>query len=565
MVSKIRILSEQTINQIAAGEVIENPASVVKELLENAIDAGASRLTIEILGGGFQLIKISDDGSGMSPEDAALCLERHATSKIAEADDLLSLSTLGFRGEALATIAAISKFTLTTALEGTPALSLEAEGGKILSVGPAARSRGTTIEVRSLFYNVPARKKFQKSAAASSAEITKTVTQIALAHPEIGIELIQQNRSQFLLPAASHDDFFEGLKNRAQELLGEDFLRCLRPIELNEKDYKGKGLVADPLTTRHNRSGQYLFINRRPVFCLPVAYAVRDAYGTRISTDRHPLYLLHLTLSPSHVDVNVHPQKKEVRLRDESTLKYALHSAVNAALGIQVSDFSFSTAPAPDFTQPLVFKEEYEDFSPQQEIPLPPQLNIIGLFNRFLLVDAKSLSFSDSGVIWLDLAAASARLQFDSLLRNANTQPASQGLLLPLTLSFSRTEAELLRAHSDLLHKMGLCVRQAGETVFLIEAIPPFMNEGDVPQALQELLSELQGLERGKLQEEEKMRRLAGCISRRVSLRKTPYTVYEGRKLAEDLMRSSDPMHSPQGNKILFHMRENEIEDQFKN
>src|ERR1700722_17648934 len=196
MGNRIHLLSEQTINQIAAGEVIENPASVVKELIENGVDAGATHIRVEILSGGFQWIKISDDGSGMSPDEAVLSLQRHATSKIQNADDLFSLTTMGFRGEALASIAAISKMTLLTALESAPALRLEREGGKTIEGGPDVRARGTTIEVRSLFYNVPARKKFQKSAAASSAEITKVVTQLALAHPEVGFEFVQQNQVQ---------------------------------------------------------------------------------------------------------------------------------------------------------------------------------------------------------------------------------------------------------------------------------------------------------------------------------------------------------------------------------
>ena len=286
---QIRFLSELTINQIAAGEVIENPASVVKELIENAIDAGATHIKVDILAGGFQAIKVSDDGLGMSPEDAPLCLERHATSKIISSDDLFALTTMGFRGEALASIAAISKIRLLTAQEGKEAVDLEIEGGKILHTIPGARSRGTTMEVRSLFYNVPARKKFQKSPAASSAEITKVVTQLSLAHPDIGFELIQQGSSHFSLPVALRQDFLPLLKQRMEGVLSAEFIPSCRDLAFSESGYAGQGWIAEPHFSRHNRSGQFLFVNRRPVFCPAINYAIRDAYGTRLSTERHPV------------------------------------------------------------------------------------------------------------------------------------------------------------------------------------------------------------------------------------------------------------------------------------
>lgn len=587
MASKIRVLSEQTINQIAAGEVIENPASVVKELVENAIDACAKQVTIEIFAGGFQSIKITDDGSGMSPDDAVLSLERHATSKIFSTDDLLSLSTMGFRGEALASIAAISKMTLTTALENSPAIALEMEGGKISHVGPAARTRGTTIEIRSLFYNVPARKKFQKSAAASSSEITKIITQLALAHPEIGIELIQQGRSLFSLPSSSGEDFLSLLKRRAKVLLNEEFLLSTYPFELKEGQCTGEGLIADPLIARHNRSGQYLFVNRRPVYCPAIAYAIRDAYGTRLASDRHPVYLLHLSIASALVDVNVHPQKKEIRLREESMLKYAIHSAVNAALGGQLSsqDFSlsasipmaafaetsrFSYQTASDFTGTLPLREEL-NLPSHPEIALTHELQTIGLHGNYLLIDARSLSTffplgserHCSGIVFADLPAIEARVQFDSLIKHAHTLPLSQGLLMPLTLSFSRADTQLLNANAEVVGQLGLQVRQIGDTVFLIEAIPPFLEEGEIQKILEELICELQGLEKEKSEEQKRLHKLSACICRRMRSRRKAYCLSEAVDLMHRLLRSSDPRHCPQGKLTLFQIKEEEIENYF--
>lgn len=573
---KIRILSDLTINQIAAGEVIENPASVVKELVENAIDAGASHVKVETLGGGFQLLKISDDGTGMSPEDASLSLERHATSKIIEADDLNSLATMGFRGEALASIAAISKMRLLTATESGVAVELETEGGKIVHAGPSARSRGTTVEVRSLFFNVPARKKFQKSPAASSAEITKMVTQLALAHPEVGFELMQQGRSHFSLPAASGENLIALLKRRSDALLGMEFLPSCRDFSFKEMGCEGRGLIASPEFSRHNRSGQYLFVNHRPVYCPAISYAVRDAYGTRLSSDRHPVYLLHLTI-PSHlVDVNVHPQKKEIRLREESQLKYILSNAVNDALGNNaplaeesVSFSSFFEKPElPDFSSAFVFKEEREDPAPLA-LPLEQPISLVGLHGHYLLVNAESLPVLSEeqrkleGVVWIDLPAAESRITFDNIIRRAETGPISQGLLLPLSLSFSKAETELLLAHLEMVQKLGLVMRQAGDCAFLIEGVPPFLKEGDVRPALIEIIAELQGVEREKTQSEAALRKLAAQVSRKCRFQRHFYSHEEARLIVQRLMKAGDPFHCPQGKRTLFHIREKDIENYF--
>lgn len=554
MPNNIRVLSELTINQIAAGEVIENPASVVKELVENAIDAGSSQIHVEILGGGFQKIRVSDDGCGMSPEDAVLCLERHATSKIMSAEDLFSLSTMGFRGEALASIAAISKMTLLTALENASAIEWEAEAGKILRVGPSARARGTTIEVRSLFYNVPARKKFQKSAAACSAEVTRVMTQMALGNPEVGFSLIQQGREIFSVPPQ------DTLQNRAGVLLGKEFLLTTRPFSMNEKEFLGSGLISDPLHSRQNRSGQYLFINRRPVMCMPVAYALRDAYGTRIGSDRHPVYLLHLSIPAHLVDVNVHPQKREIRLKDESLLKYALHSAVNDALGsgeAVVFEKKVFEAPPPFSSEPLILKACEEPAAVQEKMPLQSEVQVIGVHGRYLIVSAESCPGKSSGVVWVDLPAAEARVQFDSLLRHAHDRPLSQGLLLPMTLSFSRADAQLIQSHLENLQRLGFEVRAIGETVFLIEGIPPFISEGEIAPIFEDLIADLPA-------KNDALRRLAANISRRMHSRKKCYSLVEAKRIFEELISSTDPFHCPQGKLTLQHVKEEEIENYFK-
>ncbi|WP_068468608.1 DNA mismatch repair endonuclease MutL [Candidatus Protochlamydia phocaeensis] len=335
--SKISILNEQTINKIAAGEVIENPSSVVKELVENSLDAGATEICVEIQGGGRQLIRISDNGCGMSPEDALLCLERHATSKIKEVEDIQDLLTMGFRGEAIPSIAAISKFSLLTCprLENkqTEGTLVSVEGGKLISSSPAARAPGTTMEVRSLFYNVPVRRKFQKSPSYDAQEILKILSALALGHPSVQFELISDQKSLFktpLLPA--HYTFQESLNKRIETLLGKEFASSLCPLHFEQAPYELKGFIGTPSHHKANRTGQYLFINQRAVYSPFIASAIREGYGTMLGTNRYPVFVLHLHLPGTFLDVNVHPQKKEVRLRQEHLLKTALIEAVQKAL-----------------------------------------------------------------------------------------------------------------------------------------------------------------------------------------------------------------------------------------
>ena len=581
MANKIRILPDPTINQIAAGEVIENPASVIKELVENAIDAGATSISIEVLSGGFQRIKISDNGSGMSPDDAVLSLQRHATSKIIDSRDLFALTTMGFRGEALASIAAISKMTLLTALENAPAVHLEIEGGKIHHVSPGARTQGTTIEVCSLFYNVPVRKKFQKSVAASSAEITKIVTQLALAHPEVGFELTQQKHSQLSLPSENEECFSVLLKRRAAALLGEEFLNSTHLLEMEEGNYKASGWIGDPLFSRHNRSGQYLFVNRRPVFCPLISFAIRDAYGTRLSRERHPMYLLHLSVLAELVDVNVHPQKKQIRLREEGIVKNALHSAVNRALFFNehsphpssVPSFEerklpsvLTTCSSPDFSAPLLFKEEANE-NLAQEFPLELEIDAIGLYRHYFLVEATSLPrpflFDTPGIVGIDLLAVESRLQFEAMTRYLNASFSSQSLLIPLTLSYSRAEAQLLGSHLEMIQKLGIQIREMGPTAFLIDAIPPFLEEEEVATILEGILAELQDIEKKKSWTEDQQRRLAARICRQTRNKSKSYTVTEAMHLIKELLQAEDPFHCPQGRKILFYIEEAELESYF--
>src|ERR1043166_7188330 len=345
--SKIRVLSDHVANQIAAGEVVERPASVAKELVENSIDAGARRVEVDVEGGGRRLLRVADDGSGMTRDDAVLAFERHATSKISSAEDLERITTLGFRGEALASIASVARVELITQTEdeaeGTRVLI---EGGRMRDVAPAARARGTTIGVRDLFFNVPARRKFLRSEATESFHLTNLVTHYALAHPEIAFTLTNNGREVLRAGAASN------LRERAYQIFGAEFLEGLLEVGGGRLGVaRVTGYVSAPRERRTTRDAQYLFVNGRFVRDRLVARALSEGYRTVLPHGTYPAALLFLEVPPEEVDVNVHPAKTEVRFRRASAVADAVRDAVRGALatgGFLRLEENFAAAPDED-------------------------------------------------------------------------------------------------------------------------------------------------------------------------------------------------------------------------
>jgi DNA mismatch repair protein MutL len=325
----IRLLPVHVANKIAAGEVVERPASVVKELLENAIDAGAARIDVTVTAGGRKLIEVRDSGCGMTRDDALLSLERQATSKIRDVDDIEKIDTLGFRGEALPSIASVSRFTLKTRREGSDAgTELNVVGGSLQEVRDAGVPVGTTVEVRDLFFNVPARRKFLRAYQTEQAHIRSVFTLHALAHPEIGLSLTADGRELCRLPPGAT------LQERVRDLFGSEFLAGLRPVERTANGIRVFGFAGLPSQTRNDRSEQYVFINRRPATAPVIAYALREAYPP-LEGDRKPIVLLFLEMPPDRVDVNVHPTKREVRFHKPAEVREALIHAISEAIGIR--------------------------------------------------------------------------------------------------------------------------------------------------------------------------------------------------------------------------------------
>lgn len=342
--SKIKVMSETLSNRIAAGEVIERPASVVKELLENAVDAGARRIRIEIERAGSRLISVSDDGSGMDADDALLCIEPHGTSKIFDEKDIDHITTLGFRGEALPSIASISRLTIQTrtadSREGT---LVKVDGGRLLEASPSGGAVGTTVQVRDLFYNTPARRKFLKSPATESHHIEECVIAMAIPNPEIAFELILDGRRAFNSPAAPTVDA------RLREFFGRTFADALWPVEHRENGIAITGFTASPGFTRNSRKEQRTFINRRAIEAFAVYRGIREGYATLAESGRFPPAILFLEMDPEEVDVNVHPAKREVRFRHE----FAVTRAVAAAIGNALKRTRRMPEPEPRSGSPL--------------------------------------------------------------------------------------------------------------------------------------------------------------------------------------------------------------------
>jgi DNA mismatch repair protein MutL len=528
MVKKIAVLRSDVINQIAAGEVLENPASAVKELVENAIDAGALRICVEIKGGGHQLIRVEDDGVGMGREDALGCLERHATSKIRQTDDLLYLSTMGFRGEALAAIASVSQMELLT-MDGEESSRLEVEAGKVVTVEPCARNRGTTIDVRALFYNVPARQKFQKSVASSGALVLKTLQTIALAQPEISFTLVSQERVVFQVDAKSD------WRERAKEVLGS----FAHEVKGEKGGYIVRGLLGSPDGAKGNRSGQYVFLNKRPIFSPVIARAIKDGYSTRLPEGRHASVVLYLELPPDEFDVNVHPQKRDVRFQDESKVYRLVERAVAEAFGsspelIFPSPLEFKETILPWDVEPRTSESNLGDFQP------PLFSSSLQTKKAAALIGSLAL-FEGDPCILLDLKGAEARLLFENMQRET---PHVQTLLLPYELHLSVEEAREVFEWVNELKRLGVEARLLGNRLLAIDALPVGLEVDEMADFFSQWKAE---------------KKIASMICRLCRSRKKIYSLEEAAFIEQKLSECKDSKYDPLGRVIRKEIREEQM------
>lgn len=587
MVSKIRILPDAVINQIAAGEVIANPASVVKELVENAIDANATEITIEIKAGGRSLIRISDNGCGMNKDDALLCLERYGTSKLRHFDDLQSLKSMGFRGEAVPSIASISKLTLITALhDSQDGTMVVVEGGKLLNCFSIIRSPGTTFEVKSLFYNVPVRKKFLKSPSHDSAEILKVTSLLALANPKVGFILIEDQK-EILNSKAINEDSFDA---KVKDIFGIDFLENLISINHQEGAYHLQGKIGLPTFHRQNRSGQYLFINGRAVISPFISQAVKDGYGTAIPSQRHPVFLLYLQMEPALVDVNVHPQKKEVRLSEEAVIRDFIVQVTMKALQntVQPPFFSENAFTVP-FETPERFPEKFHldsnvtlesyrsKYSEKVDWilpdPLPEEKNVEKTlfppqphpttYRVVATIPGYIFAEKGEGTIYLvDQKRAHQKVLFENFKKQIDSKESAitmHQLLVPYTLEVNKSEASTLKQWLPLLNAIGISVREFGDNTFLVDSIPDAFKHQDVARLLAEILDDLQEFQLSQSVQNVQDKYLSQLSSRLSLSAQTRLSFYEAQSLLDQLIACAVFDLSPQGKPILMQIHRDSI------
>lgn len=538
MPQTIRLLDDLTINKIAAGEVVQDPASVVKELVENSLDAEASEITVEIGAGGRHLIRVTDNGIGMGRDDALLSLERHATSKIRTIEDLSDLSSLGFRGEAIPSIASISRFSILTS-DGKEATFIRVEGGRILACEKAARSQGTTIEVGDLFFNVPVRKKFLKSPASDELAITRKFSELGLAYPQVKFKLMINKRLVLSLVPESPEE-------RIRSALGPAFKDDLIPLNyMNLRGYIGLAQKGRP-----NRSSQYLFLNGRAIRSTFFSWAVKEGYSTHLPERRFPLFVLWLSLPSADIDVNIHPQKLEARFRDERGLQEMVYKGVREALYHASPKLppkmSLEMAQAPKWDFPTV------EISPHEEFLLPiPEVKqeegrVIAALKGYLLAEVAG----KEGVLLIDQERAHARVLFEQLLRKKEKSFEQEALLIPRTFGLPKPDAQLLKQHLDSLNALGFEIREFGVDTFALEAYPSAYGTVEIEGLIQEFLEVM----RRSNQSETLFQKLSEK-SASFSFRKSRVlTLAEGQRLLDDLLMCDDPMISPSGKPVRVHL-----------
>ncbi len=531
----ITILSEDIINKIAAGEVIERPASVVKELVENSLDAKATKITIEIEACGKELISITDNGEGMSEEDAVKSILRHATSKIHSADDLFSINTLGFRGEALASIAAVSKLSLTTKRkEGLVGFNLAVEGGFVLSTGIAPAEQGTTIEVRDLFYNTPARRKFLKTDAVELHHITDVVTQYALVNHSVSFKLIHNGHELLYSPAVQDQ------RSNLASLYGVDTAKELLELSFQRDGISLHGFISKPYHARNDKHQQALFVNGRWIKNHDLINAVYDGYHSMLFVNRHPIFVLHVELDPTKIDVNVHPNKSEIRIEqkeavcelitqtvqeclrqhqllptvdvqmeEQSTIVtslperkqknnslYSFEPSTQTVLSVKEGDVAAyaggemvvndendnSSSPKTSFAPPVLTENSSEITSPS--VSTFPELRLLGQVHKTFFV-----AETHGGVFFIDQHAAHERVMYEQLMKQLTQGNIEvQELLTGEVLNFTAAEMVLCHQFQSSLQEMGFLVEHFGKNSFLLKTVPAVFGRQQAKDLFMEIL-----------------------------------------------------------------------------
>jgi len=510
----IQVLPSQLIDQIAAGEVVERPASVVKELVENSLDAGAHSIGVEIAAGGTRLIRVTDNGVGIAADELRLALSRHATSKIASLDDLERLATLGFRGEALPSIGSVARMRITSRVAGAEhGWSVACEGGEIDEPKPAPHAFGTTIEVRDLFYNTPARRKFQRSEKTEAGHVEATLRHLALARFDVQFDFKNNERAAWKLALAQERAAQEA---RIEALCGAEFLASARYVSRSIEGLRLWGWLAAPAFSRSQADMQYTFVNGRVVRDKLLRHAVRLGYQDVLFQARHPAFVLFLELDPRRVDANAHPAKLEIRFRDSSLVHDFVYRTVETALASTLSSGE-RDAPPPVLGAAFAASARLALQAPSQAglaLPLSEVRERASLYHRLhartaapdaadgevpplgfalaQLAGVYVLAANRDGLIVVDMHAAHERISYERLKRDLETHSLkSQSLLVPVSVAVGATEADLVEECAAELESLGFLLVRRGPTTISVAAIPLALEGSDVEPLLRDLLSDL--------------------------------------------------------------------------
>jgi DNA mismatch repair protein MutL len=572
--SNISILPDLLINKIAAGEVIERPASVVRELIDNSIDAGATEIEVEALHGGKKLIRVSDNGSGMDREDAVMCFERHATSKIKTEEELFDISTLGFRGEALPAIASVSKITLTTSTaDADCGIKVEIGSNHKKEISDAPPIKGTTIEVRDIFYNTPARRKFLKTNPTELSHIIETVVQKAFAYPGTSFRLIHNNSEVLNAPAASD------MKERFKQLYGDEMAGEFLDVSKESKAIKVSGFASTPDFTRAARSHQIIFINKRPVKNPTVNHAVYNAYDNQIPRDRHPAYFLFIDIDPRNVDVNVHPAKREVKFERPDDIhrfvRAAVYEALNPGHEIDVS--------SPSAFQRAGFQRSGGYQNIQKDHPAVSEA-LSGVFNNsqtdfftsgitsdiapfFHIGESFIATVSKDGLVIIDQHAAHERIMYEKFLKK--TSIGSEPLFLPLRIELPVKEYNVIIKHREILHGLGIDIEEFGGNNIIIRSIPRGLNKADAKGLLLDMAAgifeeETSGI-RSEITEETLLKNMAARIACHKSVRGSEHLSNEElSRMMSDLDKADEPDRCPHGRPTRIRLSLDDLKRMFK-
>lgn len=602
MADIIQLLPDSVANQIAAGEVIQRPASAVKELLENAVDSGASNIDLIVKDSGKTLIQVTDNGCGMSVTDARMCFERHATSKIKNADDLFRIKTFGFRGEALASIAAIAQVELKSKrVEDELGSHVSIEGSFVKNQQPCAMEPGTTIQVKNLFYNVPARRQFLKSDNHEMRLIVEEFQRVALVNPNIGFSLTNNGKVQMQLPAAS-------LKQRISNLFGNNYQEKLVPVEVDTEVVKISGFIGKPESARKTRGEQYFFANNRFIKHPYLNHAIEEVFSTLIPEEHFPSYFIYLEVDTNDIDINIHPTKTEVNFQNHQAIYGILKSAVKQAVG------KYSLFPTIDFDT----KPEYNFYFPKDKSVVVPGVKVNPEYNPFMKQQSPDLGLSSfyvspdvrpkesdddfsinrgqqvltvgadfeseekesrgfiqlqkkyiiakikSGIIIIDQQAAHERILYEKFLDRLEVRPGNvQQQLFPQTVKLSAPDSDVVCELMEEFNKLGFQLEPFGQNTYIVTGTPADLSEPNVQQLIEGVIENYK-LNKSSLKND-KVKNLARSMAKNLSVKvNKSLSIEEMQNLVDDLFACRVPGISPSGKSIIVNFSIEEIEKRFQ-